>query len=115
MEQDELNYAGSDIEAPDNVEAMPHESHHEHDAQSKALIGRMKLNVKIIKWLVIAAGILAGILLVYGILLVTVFESSSGAFTGFIVLLVIEGLMFLAFAAMLVYTKLILNKLKKHK
>lgn len=111
MEQEELQEELPSGEV--NVEEEDtHHSHHEREERSKALLSKMKINVKVIKWLVISAGILAGLLLVYGILLVFVFKG-TGALVGFIVLLVLEGLLFVAFFAMFIYTQIILKKLKK--
>lgn len=112
MEQEELleeeNYELDE-------EMYPEEEYpHERDAQSKALLDKIKKCIKIVKWIVIAAGIVAGVLLVYGILTVTVFkDAAETAMIGLIVLLVVEGLLFVAFAVMLVLAKLQLNKLKK--
>lgn len=112
MEQEELTIE-ENFEIDESM--YPEEEHpHAHDEHSKALLDKVKKYMKVVKWIVIAAGIVAGVLLVYGILAVTVLKSSvDTAIIGLIVLLVVEGLLFVAFAAMLVITKLQLNKLKK--
>lgn len=80
---------------------------------SKILIAKAKKAVKIIKGLVIAAGALAGILLIYGILSLTVIEDKQGALIGFFVMLSFIMAIFIALIVMFVYAKIQLDRLKR--
>lgn len=83
------------------------------NSYSKQLINKAKKAVKIIKGLVIAAGVLAAILIVYGILSLTVIEDKNGALIGFFVMLSVILAIFIALIVMFVYAKIQLDRLKK--
>lgn len=83
------------------------------ERSAKVYVKKAQTAVRIIKALVIAAGVLAGILLVYGILAVTVMKDTQGALIGFIVILSLVGVIFIALIAMFIYAKINLGKLKK--
>ena len=83
------------------------------NSYSKLLLERAKKAVKIIKCLVIAAGVLAAILLVYGILALTVMNNKEGALIGFFVILSLVLAIFIALIVMFVYAKIQLDKLKR--
>ena len=110
MEQEELR-----LEEEYEVDESPRPSEHVGgiEEQSKSMLGKVKKALKFIKWIVIAAGIIAGVLLIYGILAITVMSNADTALIGFIVILAVEGVLFVTFGGMLVYTKIMLNKIKK--
>ena len=67
---------------------------------SKLLIKKAQKAVKIIKCLVAVAGALAGVLLVFGILALTVIKDTNGSLIGFIVILVVIAAVFVALIAL---------------
>ena len=80
---------------------------------SKLLIKKAQKAVKIIKLLVAVAGALAGVLLVFGILALTVIKDTNASLIGFIVILVVIAAVFVALIALFVYAKINQGKLKK--
>lgn len=80
---------------------------------ARTLIKKAQDAVKAIKCLVIAAGALAGVLLIFGIIAITVIKDTSSSLIGFIVIISLIGLIFIALVALFIYAKVNLNKLKK--
>lgn len=80
---------------------------------ARTLIKKAQDAVKAIKCLVIAAGALAGVLLIFGIIAITVIKDSSSSLIGFIVIISVIGVIFIALVALFIYAKVNLNKLKK--
>ena len=111
MEQEQLQE--QEIYQQPEQSEFPEVNLAEREQQAKTYVKKAKTAVKIIKILVSVAGGLAGVLILYGILAVTVMKGTEGALVGFLVILGFVAAVFIALIAMFVYAKINLDKLKK--